>query len=290
MTTRPSFAATRASRMPRRVRPAALLILIGILCQVRLAPALAEPARSDFDVVTLSIGVRDASAPVEPVYAPATSASGDTALLVRDGAGARLDVRQVIGFTHTIIAVGDVLAGSTVTELATAANALDAHQQVVFWAALADGRAGLFRASPPPTPFAISPTSGYRDQPITIHLMGRGFAPGVRVRVGTVDAGLVSIISPTELTAMLPAGAPPGVADVAVSRPNGGSQPLRGAFEFQDRPPSGCRGFWPDHRPPTITASSVASSWLVPIGIAALARGWRRLTRRQRERSTRRAP
>ncbi|MEO6027495.1 MAG: IPT/TIG domain-containing protein [Candidatus Binatia bacterium] len=271
------------------MRTAAFLILIGTLWQVRLASALAEPVRSGFDVVTLSIGVRGASAPVEPVYAPATSPSGDTALLVQDGAGTRLDVREVSGITRTIVAVGDVLAGSAVMEIATAANALDNYQQVVFWAALADGRAGLFRASPPPAPFAISPKSGYRDQPITIHLMGRGFAPGVRVRVGTIDAGLVTIVSPTELTGMLPAGAPLGVADVAVSRLNGGSQTLRGAFEFQDRPPSGCRGFWPDHRPPATTASSVASSWLVPIGIAALPRGWRRLTRRKRTRSVGRA-
>jgi hypothetical protein len=206
---------------------------------------------------------------------------------VHNRGGERLDLREASGVIHALVGVGDPLAGSTITDLAIAANALDAYQQVLFWAALADGRAGLFRASPPPAPFSISPTVGYRDQPVTIQLIGRGFAPGVRVRVGSVDAGLITVVSPTELTGMLPAGAPLGTVDVAVSRPNGTTRTLRAAFEFRDRPPSGCRGFWPDHRPPDITAASVVSSWVVPFGVVAVPTVCRRFTRRWRARRRR---
>lgn len=268
--------------MQSRVRPAGSTIAWALLSLLHTtAIANAEVVRSGFDVVPVTVGELGRSAPREPAYTPSTNLNGDVAYLVVEEDRERLEIRDAIGVVHPVIATGEPLAGSAVTRLVTMANSLDAYQQVLMWAALADGRAGLFRASPVPMVFAISPETGYRDQLITVQLTGRGFAPGMRIRVGGRDAGMITVISPSELTAILQAGTRAGRADVAVSRPYGTVQTLRDAFEFQDRPLSGCRGFWPDHRPPVVTASAVLSGWLAPIALIAVPSAWRRFSRRR---------
>lgn len=272
------------------MRTAARLLLLAWL--VASAPpvgaARAETARADFEIVPLAVAARDANAPREPVYAASSNAAGELAYVSAGPSGPRLELRDGVGIVRAVIGAGDALAGSTVTDIVTTANALDASQQIVFWAALADGRAGLFRASPPPVPFAISPTVGYRDQPITVQIIGRGFAPGLEVQIGGTKAGLVTVESPTELTGVLPAGVPVGRFDVVVGRRGGAPHVLAKAFEVRERPASGCRGFWPDHRPPVITTAALASDWLVPFAIVAAPGAWRRLSRRRAPRRPRR--
>ncbi len=52
--------------------------------------------------------------------------------------------------TDKVIATGDSLLGSTVTSLTFASRGLNNNQQIVFFATLADGESGIFRADETP--------------------------------------------------------------------------------------------------------------------------------------------
>jgi hypothetical protein len=54
--------------------------------------------------------------------------------------------------TNKVIATGDALFGSTVTSLYGQTNGLNNSGQLSFYAALADGTEGIFRADPEPQP------------------------------------------------------------------------------------------------------------------------------------------
>ncbi len=242
------------------------------------------PEPITFDIAPIAVAAADHGAPLRPPTAPATNDAGVVAYVAAqpDGATALL-VHYPIGVLARVVGSGDPLAGSAVARLATMVGGLDPYGQVLFYAELADGRAGLFRASPPASPTDLTPTSGYRNQPLAFHLRGNGFAPGVQVRFGATPAGFIVVTSPTELTGIVRAGTPAGRVDVTVQRPQGAERSLPGAFEFLEPPVAGCRGLWPDHRPP-VTASGVVSGWLVP-GIAV---GLYRLLARVRHRAKRR--
>jgi hypothetical protein len=51
---------------------------------------------------------------------------------------------------ETVIQTGGALAGSTVTSFVIGPNAINGVGQIAFWASLADGRTGIFRADPAP--------------------------------------------------------------------------------------------------------------------------------------------
>ena len=55
-----------------------------------------------------------------------------------------------------VIATGDPLAGSTVTDVFSFRNGLNDSGQVAFYAQLDDGRSGIFRADPVPEPGSLT--------------------------------------------------------------------------------------------------------------------------------------
>jgi hypothetical protein len=225
--------------------------------------ARGELTPSGYEVVTITLASSARAAPAEPPAGPSANPAGDVAFVTSEGGKDTLFLRYAMGVTTAIVAAGDPLAGSTIARLVLMPTSLDLYRQILFYAVLADGRAGLFRASPPPAPFIVSPAWGYRDRPISFHLTGDGFTPGIEVRFGETLAGFVTVISRSELTGLLPAGAGAGFVDVTTARAGGAQRSLPAAFEFRDPPTSGCRGFWPDHRAPAVDVSSMSGDWWI---------------------------
>jgi subtilisin-like proprotein convertase family protein len=74
-----------------------------------------------------------------------------------------------------------------------------------------------FQVSPPPTVTGLSPTSGRVGQTVT--LTGTAFTGATAVRFGGTPAAMFTVLSATQITAKVPAGA--GTGPVAVSSPGG---------------------------------------------------------------------
>ncbi len=244
--------------------------------------AAAEPADAGFEINVVTLPSAEYGSMPEPISGPSANAVGDIVFVAPDARGGTMFVRNGFGFTTPLVSVGDHLGDGVVARLVTMPNSIDAFRQILFYAVLRDGRSGLFRAFPTPGPFSVSPAWGYRDRPVTFHLVGVGFVPGIQVRFGDRAAGFVTVISQSELTGTIAAGAPAGTVDITTGRPGGATRTLRAAFEFRDPPVSGCRGFWPDHRHPDVTMSSMISGWIVPWGILAMHSLGRRCRRRRR--------
>lgn len=252
-----------------------LAIVSLVLGMARTAEA--EPARAGFDVSAIVLAPSVAEGPEAPAAGPSVNAAGDVAFTSREGGKDALSLRfDAIALTVRVLVAGDPLMGSTVAHMVAMPTSLDAFRRIVFYAVLDDGRAGFFRASPQPRADSLDPVWGYRDRPTTFHLMGDGFAPGIQVRFGEAFAGLVTVISPNELTGIVPAGNQVGPVPVTVQRQGSEPRKLAKTFELREPPVSGCRGLWPDHRPPIASASVVSGDWLlfwVLIGAVRLRRG-----------------
>jgi hypothetical protein len=79
--------------------------------------------------------------------------------------------------------------------------------------------AARYTYDPVPTVSAISPASG--GQGTVVAITGTGFVPGSKVKFGSVAAKASSLVSATQLTATVPAGA--GTVDTTVTTPGGAS-------------------------------------------------------------------
>jgi hypothetical protein len=229
----------------------------------------AEVTQSGFDVTPIVVVPRAGGGLAEPAAGASSNAQGDVLFALVENGKDVLYLRFANGMRVRLLGAGDPLAGSRVARVVASPTSLDAHRQILVYAELEDGRAGLFRLSPPPSPFAVTPKWGYRDRPVSFHLTGDGFTPGVEVYFGDVKAGFVTAISRTELTGVLPATDTSGTVEVSVSRPGGARRSLKEPFEFRDPPKAGCQGLFPDHRPPVKT-SLPAASWLAVAAILAL--------------------
>ena len=262
-----------------------LWLVIAFAVAVVAAPstgAAADPAAAGFEISAVVLPPSGQGVLAEPVSGPSATTTGDVVFVAREAQGDTLFLRNGFGITAPLVSAGDRLGDGVVARLVTMPNSIDAFRQILFYAALTDGRSGLFRAVPTPGPFSISPVWGYRDRPVTFHLIGSGFVPGMQVRFGDRAAGFVTVISPSELTGTIAGDAPAGTVDITTGRPGGATRTLRGAFEFREAPVNGCRGFWPDHRPPDVTMSSMISGWLVPWGLIGIHGLGRRCRRRRR--------
>lgn len=236
-------------------------------------------APSGYTLTAITTSSPERGAPPEPSPGPSMNANGDVAFVISEHGKDTLFLRYAMGVTIPVVAAGDALAGSTVARLVLMPTSLDAYRQILFWAALADGRTGLFRATPAATPYFVSPTFAYRDRPTTFRLTGDGFVPGMQVRFGSVQAGFLTIVSRTEVAGVIPEGAPVGPAELTVVTPGGATRTLPRPFEFRDPPESGCRGWWSDHRPPVARAPGLPSDLLVVCGAVAWLHGSRRRRR-----------
>lgn len=238
----------------------AAVSLVLVMCRT----SAAEPARAGFEVTALAVAPTVAEGPSEPAAGLSVNAAGDAAFTSRHAGKEILSLRyDGVGMTVPVLIAGDPLMGGKLAHMVVMPTSLDAYRQIHFYAVLEDGRAGFFRARPIPKATFIDPTWGYRDRPTTFRLVGDGFTPGIQVRFGEAFAGLVSVISPTELTGTVPARNEAGLVTVTVQRPGGEPQKLGAPFELRDPPVSGCRGLWPDHRPPVATASVLSGDWML---------------------------
>jgi hypothetical protein len=86
----------------------------------------------------------------------------------------------------------------------------------------------------PPRLLGVSPPRGPSNGGTRLRLEGADFLPGSTVVVGGLPAA-IERASATEISAVLPAGAP-GVADVAVTNPDGQTATLPGAFTWVGPP------------------------------------------------------
>ncbi|MDP1823565.1 MAG: IPT/TIG domain-containing protein [Archangium sp.] len=91
--------------------------------------------------------------------------------------------------------------------------------------------AGAFTYDAAPTLTAVSPISGTTAGGTVVTLTGTGFGAGTQVRFGTDGATGVTVVSPTQLTALTPAHAV-GVVEVRVTSLDSQSATLARAYRF----------------------------------------------------------
>lgn len=232
-----------------------------------------ESTPSGFEVTTIVLTPQGDTSLAEPARGASMNLVGDVLFSLSEGGKDVLYLRFVGGNRIRVLGAGDGLAGSRVARLVSSPTSLDAYRQILLYAVLEDGRAGLFRLEPVPAPFSVTPKEGSRREPISFHLLGDAFTPGVEVFFGDTKAGFVTVLSRTELTGVLAPGSAAGVVDVSVGRPGLSRRSLKGAFEFRDAPMAGCQGLWPDHRPP-VRSARMLLPWMV--GVVAVAERVRR--------------
>jgi hypothetical protein len=81
----------------------------------------------------------------------------------------------------------------------------------------------LTQSSPPanaPVVSGVTPTLVVNDSTSTVQVLGANFAPGARIRLGTLDPVTATFVSSGELEAAVPAGSAAQNADVIVTNPN----------------------------------------------------------------------
>ena len=92
-------------------------------------------------------------------------------------------------------------------------------------------------AGPPPTLTGIAPARGLTNGGTMVTLMGSGFEVGAGVMFGVQGATGVTVNSPTQLTALTPAG-PLGAVHVVLTNPDGTVATLTNGFTYTGPPPA----------------------------------------------------
>jgi hypothetical protein len=80
--------------------------------------------------------------------------------------------------------------------------------------------------APTPAVSGVTPPSGSAAGGTTITITGTGFSSGDTVKVGATPATAVAVVSPTQITAVTPAGSVGGSVDVTVTDPGGSTSAL----------------------------------------------------------------
>ncbi len=97
--------------------------------------------------------------------------------------------------------------------------------------------AQLSAQSVAPTLTRVEPDEDLATGGAIVQIIGENFQDGATVTIGGNVASNVIFVSPTELTAEVPAGTA-GSADVVVTNPDGKSSTLAGGFTYTKPPPS----------------------------------------------------
>ncbi|MDK2856404.1 MAG: hypothetical protein PWQ41_526 [Bacillota bacterium] len=121
-------------------------------------------------------------------------------------------------------------------------------------------QAFTYEDKPGPTITKIDPTSGPSGGGTKVTITGSGFDPGVRVEFGGVEAGEVTRVSDSELTAVTPEH-DLGTVAVTVTNPDGSTFTLPDAFTFTGppKPPTGLRAR-------ALSANTIELTWTAPSG------------------------
>ena len=88
---------------------------------------------------------------------------------------------------------------------------------------------------PPPTLTRVEPADGIVTGGVTVKVIGENFQDGATVTIGGNAGSNVIFVSPTELSAEVPAGVV-GRADVVITNPDGQSSTLTGGFTYMLSP------------------------------------------------------
>lgn len=117
-----------------------------------------------------------------------------------------------------------------------------------------------YEDKPGPTITKIDPTSGPSSGGTKVTITGSGFDPGVRVEFGGVEAGEVTRVSDSELTAITHEH-DLGTVAVTVTNPDGSTFTLPDAFTFTGppKPPTGLRAR-------ALSANTIELTWTAPQG------------------------
>ncbi|MFZ6026652.1 MAG: carboxypeptidase regulatory-like domain-containing protein [Chloroflexota bacterium] len=90
-----------------------------------------------------------------------------------------------------------------------------------------------------PRPLNVLPAGGVNDAPQTITIKGVNFQPGAQAFLGSNLLGSVTVISSTQITAMVPSGMLPGSYALSVRNPDGDSGFLPFAYSaYLNAPPA----------------------------------------------------
>ena len=112
----------------------------------------------------------------------------------------------------------------------------------------------------------ISPSYGFDDKDTEIAITGTGFAVGATAKLGGTSLTAVQQVSPTLITATVPAGMSPGFYMALVVNPDGATASLLNAFEIRnaeiegENAPGGCS---------TSTTHGLAGTLLLALMLAA---------------------
>lgn len=82
----------------------------------------------------------------------------------------------------------------------------------------------------------VSPSFGYNDEETPVTVAGKGFKPGLALRLGGTLLGAIQVVGEGLATAVVPAGMVPGWYTLFASNPDGTSGFLEDAFEVRERP------------------------------------------------------
>jgi MYXO-CTERM domain-containing protein len=107
---------------------------------------------------------------------------------------------------------------------------------------------------------SITPADTVVGEPVSVAIIGTGFAEGLQVYIGGLSVSSLSLSGNSAITATSPSALPAGVHDLVVQNAGGGSSTLRGAFTVTDAD-CGCR-----------TGGSAGVAWLFVAGVAFLGR------------------
>jgi len=133
--------------------------------------------------------------------------------------------------TATLTFAGDVTTTAIITidsvKVATSGSALAATPATVL--AL---QTVVNPPAPAPAVTAIAPASGTIAGATQVTIVGANFVSGATVTIGGVDATGVTFVSADTLTAVVPAGAAAGVADVVVTNPDSRAGTLTGGYTY----------------------------------------------------------
>lgn len=215
-----------------------------VLSSTTLSAAIPAGAGGTVDVtVTTPGGVSATSTADRYLYvAPPTvtgvspdggPAAGGTSVTIT-GTGFAPGAKVSFGVTAATSAT--VTSSTSITAVAPAGFAGSVDVTVTTGGGASSPNPGDLFAYGAPTVSLVSPDAGATTGGTTVAVTGTGFVPGATVGVGSAAATGVTVLSGTELTAVVPAGTA-GSVDVTVTTPGGTSTPAVGDL-YAYGPPS----------------------------------------------------
>jgi uncharacterized protein YhjY with autotransporter beta-barrel domain len=189
------------------------------------------------DITVTTVGGTSATGAADGytyVAAPTVTAISPTGGPTAGGTGVTITGTNFTGATSVTIggaaATGVTVVNPTTITATTPAGAAGARDVIVTTPNGSGTGVGLFTYFSAPTVTAISPTSGPAAGGTSVTITGTNFTGATSVTVGGAAASGITVVNPTTITAVTPAGTA-GARDVIVTTP-GGSGTGSGLFTY----------------------------------------------------------